>query len=55
MDRAVTQAVATAAKTLSTKQPRRKVSSHPLDACLGRRRKVGPAFLARILPAKVRH
>lgn len=49
----VTPAVVTAARTPSTKQPRRRVSSLPLDASLERRRRVDPAFLARTPPAKV--
>lgn len=55
MAKVVTPAVVTAARTLSTKLPRRRVSSLPLDAFLGRRRKAGSAFLARTPPAKVRH
>lgn len=53
--RVVTPAVVTAARTPSTKQPRRRVSSLPLDASLGRRRRADPAFLARTPPAKVWH
>lgn len=51
--RAATPAAATAARTRSIKQPRRRASSPPSDACLGRRRKAGPAVLGRTRRAKV--
>lgn len=52
--RAATPAAATAARTPSTKQPRKRASSLPSDASLGRRRKAEAAFLAKSLPVKVR-
>lgn len=51
--RAVTPAAVTAARTPSTKQPRRRASSLPSDVSLGRRRRADPAFLARTPPVKV--
>lgn len=54
MGRVATPAAATAARTLSTRQPRRRALSLPLDAFLGRRRRAGLAFLERTLPVKVR-
>ena len=51
--RAVTPAAVTAARTPSTRQPRRRALSLPSDVSLGRRRRADPAFPARTPPVKV--